>query len=214
MKTRLLTTVTALALSVLASAPAHAVTAVALKLTNAAGTWLQVPEVQVFNSLGVNVAAAANGGSASAQNSGTWNAGSTAAGAINGVPNQVFNFGATGVGGDLTMYHPAVIAANDALFVTFSSLQNLDIRTITLFGRLDCCGAGQANRNLYNWSLLDANNAVVTSGTLDTNNALGIATSSVPEPATWAMMMVGFGLLGFGLRRRSSSDARVSFNFA
>lgn len=29
------------------------------------------------------------------------------------------------------------------------------------------------------------------------------ATSGVPEPATWAMMLVGFGAIGAGLRRRS-----------
>lgn len=29
-----------------------------------------------------------------------------------------------------------------------------------------------------------------------------IATAAVPEPATWALMLGGFGLVGFGLRRR------------
>lgn len=33
--------------------------------------------------------------------------------------------------------------------------------------------------------------------------------SAVPEPATWAMMMIGFGAIGFGLRRaKASSDDR------
>ena len=31
------------------------------------------------------------------------------------------------------------------------------------------------------------------------------ATVSVPEPATWAMMIAGFGLVGVGLRRRSAN---------
>lgn len=34
--------------------------------------------------------------------------------------------------------------------------------------------------------------------------------AAVPEPATWAMMLVGFGLVGVGLRRRE----RVSVRFA
>lgn len=34
------------------------------------------------------------------------------------------------------------------------------------------------------------------------------ATQAVPEPATWMMMMMGFGLVGYGLRRRS---AKVAF---
>ena len=33
----------------------------------------------------------------------------------------------------------------------------------------------------------------------------------VPEPATWAMMVVGFGLAGYGLRRRRAAKTSVSF---
>ncbi len=33
-----------------------------------------------------------------------------------------------------------------------------------------------------------------------------IATAAVPEPATWAMMIGGFGMVGFGLRRRRRAD--------
>lgn len=35
------------------------------------------------------------------------------------------------------------------------------------------------------------------------------ASAAVPEPATWAMMVAGFGLVGFAMRRRET--ARVSF---
>ena len=31
------------------------------------------------------------------------------------------------------------------------------------------------------------------------------ATISVPEPATWAMMVAGFGLVGLGVRRRRAT---------
>jgi hypothetical protein len=34
---------------------------------------------------------------------------------------------------------------------------------------------------------------------------------SVPEPATWAMMIAGFGLVGFALRRHRKVATRVSF---
>lgn len=32
-----------------------------------------------------------------------------------------------------------------------------------------------------------------------------LSTNAVPEPATWALMVGGFGLVGFGLRRRASA---------
>ena len=34
-----------------------------------------------------------------------------------------------------------------------------------------------------------------------------LAVAGVPEPATWALMIGGFGLVGFGLRRRRVTDA-------
>ena len=33
--------------------------------------------------------------------------------------------------------------------------------------------------------------------------------AAVPEPATWAMMLVGFGAVGFSMRRKRSSDLRL-----
>jgi hypothetical protein len=41
------------------------------------------------------------------------------------------------------------------------------------------------------------------------------ATPGVPEPSTWAMMLFGFGAVGFGMRRRKSEGktARVRFAF-
>ena len=38
-----------------------------------------------------------------------------------------------------------------------------------------------------------------------------ISLSAVPEPATWAMMLVGFGMVGFAMRKRSNVRTAVSF---
>lgn len=35
--------------------------------------------------------------------------------------------------------------------------------------------------------------------------------AAVPEPATWTMMLAGFGAIGFGLRRRAKHTARVTY---
>ena len=43
------------------------------------------------------------------------------------------------------------------------------------------------------------------------NVVFDIQTSAVPEPATWAMMMLGFGMVGFGLRSRPKSSVRVTY---
>lgn len=36
---------------------------------------------------------------------------------------------------------------------------------------------------------------------------------AVPEPGTWAMMLFGFGAVGFGMRRRNKDKVRVRYSF-
>ncbi len=43
------------------------------------------------------------------------------------------------------------------------------------------------------------------------SNAFAAATGAVPEPATWAMMLAGFGMIGFAARKRSSVKTAVSY---
>ncbi len=56
------------------------------------------------------------------------------------------------------------------------------------------------------FSVLDINNGNATTGTLSTAGAITRITSTqvaaVPEPATWAMMLIGFGAMGISMRRR------------
>ncbi len=40
-----------------------------------------------------------------------------------------------------------------------------------------------------------------------------LTTAGVPEPATWAMMLAGFGLIGAAMRRRKAYSAKVSYAF-
>ncbi|WP_010215553.1 PEPxxWA-CTERM sorting domain-containing protein [Sphingomonas sp. PAMC 26621] len=39
----------------------------------------------------------------------------------------------------------------------------------------------------------------------------GFATSSIPEPATWTLMLAGFGLVGFALRKGVKPMVRVTY---
>jgi hypothetical protein len=41
-------------------------------------------------------------------------------------------------------------------------------------------------------------------------SAVGSAVPAVPEPATWAMMLLGFGAIGFSMRRRRSSGVALA----
>jgi len=43
------------------------------------------------------------------------------------------------------------------------------------------------------------------------NVTFAAATGAVPEPATWAMMLMGFGAVGFAMRRRQSVATRIRF---
>lgn len=43
-----------------------------------------------------------------------------------------------------------------------------------------------------------------TSNAFETDN---FTINAVPEPATWALMLLGFGAIGFGMRRRRGTDA-------
>lgn len=46
---------------------------------------------------------------------------------------------------------------------------------------------------------------------LNVANATGPGSGAVPEPATWAMLMLGFGAMGFSLRRKQKVGARIRF---
>lgn len=193
--------------SFLVSAPASAAVAIKLEITNALNTWLQVAEVEVFNSASVNVAAAANGGTAVGAVPGTWNFASTPFGAINGVIDNIFNF--SPAPGDVTMYHPSTEGGANALIVTFAAAS--DITGISIYGRADCC----TGRDIFNYRLFDALNNVVAQGQLDATNADHFASAlipaAVPEPASWAMMLAGFGAVGFAMRRKKTVNSSVSF---
>jgi hypothetical protein len=52
-------------------------------------------------------------------------------------------------------------------------------------------------------------------GAGDLNTAIDVVSvSAVPEPATWAMMMLGFGMVGYGLRSRRKAIVATKVSFA
>jgi hypothetical protein len=65
---------------------------------------------------------------------------------------------------------------------------------------------------------LDPNNfyVITIDGKGNAGNSIysgNLSATSVPEPATWAMMLAGFGLIGFAMRRQRQSHPKVRFAF-
>lgn len=187
------------AAAMLATVPAAAVSVVGatrIEVKNAFPTYLQVAEVQAFNFASTNVALASNGGSAAG--SSTYSAFSTPDKAIDG------NTG----GGYFTdtIFHSAGAGSGEFLDVSFGATT---LSSLSIFGRTD----GGSERDLYSVTVFNAAGATLFSGQVDARNAAHNGTvtfdapPSVPEPASWAMMVAGFGLVGFAARRRSVAFA-------
>jgi hypothetical protein len=79
-------------------------------------------------------------------------------------------------------------------------------------------GAGAGNTVWTPYQLFITTTVVNTSlrfSAIGTSNSLGgylddiRLVSAVPEPATWAMMLLGFGGIGFAMRRRRTTTGRV-----
>jgi len=185
----------AVAAVALVAGPAQAATvmgAVKIRVTSAIPTWLQVAELQAFEDLTMtNVALAANG--ATAAGSGNFTATSSPDKAIDGFAPANYP----------QIYHSNGAGAGEFLEITLAGPKNLS--SLTIFGRADSF----ASRDFYNIAILDIDGQTIFSGQLD-NRALAGGGGTlefgssvlVPEPATWAMMILGLGGVGASLRRR------------
>ena len=127
-------------------------------------------------------------------------------------------------GGDYGQIHISFDKAFGALLTSFS----MDVATALVFFDIDGMQIDSflvpvSPTSVY-WTPTGYNNVSVTSangigGFSFTGFAQGntivdnlvATTAPVPEPATWAMMMLGFGAMGATLRRRSKLSSTIHF---
>jgi hypothetical protein len=114
------------------------------------------------------------------------------------------------------IYHGGASDGSDIFTLTLAGPALID--TLNIYGRTDASGSF---RDIYSYTLFNGDVAV-QSGILDatgpgwfasaavTEAPGATAVSGVPEPATWAMMIMGFGAIGAGMRRRNATT-RIQF---
>ncbi len=183
--------VTLMAAAVLSAVPAAAVTVIGatrVVITNGLPNWLQVAEVQAFDFSATNVALTGLASASSVYQNGPATPDKANDGSTNGIYPNIFHSGSPNAG--------------EFLQIDFAAPATLS--SLTVFGRTDCCN----ERDLFNVSIYNSNNTLLYSGVLDSRGALSASVSfdapinGVPEAATWAMLIAGFGLTGAALRRR------------
>lgn len=190
-----------------AAMPAQALIITSIEIRSAVpGEWLQVTELQAFAD-GINVALASEGGVATASSVYPGSV-STPDKANDGVTNGNYTNNCSNASGGCG-FHSAGTGPGEFLKVTLAAPS--DITLLTIYGRTDCC----TNRDSYSYKLFNGTQQV-GSGLLDARTAhVASATferetqSPVPEPASWALMIGGFGLVGSALRR--AHNRRLSF---
>ena len=90
---------------------------------------------------------------------------------------------------------PFIGCLNDNTTTASGDIQNSQRLTFAQFAGL---GFNAATNNTYRIDLSAGGNTVTSFAQLGT----GAGPGAVPEPATWAMMLIGFGAMGVSLRRR------------
>ena len=95
---------------------------------------------------------------------------------------------------------------------------NIDFTSVTLNGvQFTTLASGLVEfRSLLSQTIVaGATNTLVISGTTGGNGAYGgsltFSTAAVPEPAAWALMILGFGVVGYALRRRPAARFAQAF---
>lgn len=127
--------------------------------------------------------------------------------AVNGFGLYVTDFGdGSGIGGPLSLTVISTAGTTQTLSVG-NQVGLLTNGSALFFGFSDAAQTfSSVTFNGFGGTLDDA--AGLDDLTIGT---IAAATAGVPEPATWAMMMLGFGGMGYAMRRHPKTSTRVRF---
>jgi len=179
----------AVAAAALAATSAGAADVTSIRINTQVSDYLQIAELQLFSN-GTNVAL----GKSATATSIYVNGPAVASNAVDGDTRGDYPF----------IFHSGNQDGSDSLTVDLGGTFN--VQSVAIFGRTDSCCQF---RDLYTYTLFNGADVVKT-GTLDARTT-SFAAAGVPEPASWAMMIGGFGLAGGALRRRK---VRTAVTFA
>ena len=99
--------------------------------------------------------------------------------------------------------------------IKVSNLTNVDFRSVTLNGTaFTTLLSGVVEARYLTLPVSGGEQTINVTGTSGGNasyaGTLAFAVSAIPEPATWAMMIGGFGMVGGAMRRRKA-QVRVTY---
>lgn len=116
-------------------------------------------------------------------------------------------------------------AIASAISIALNAMSNINFSSIAINGTTGSVVNGVVDTAFTDAVLVPGGiNTLTLTGLLNPPSGMGnagfggnvtFAAAAVPEPATWAMFILGFGVMGFGLRRRnaqvSAVNARLTF---
>lgn len=101
--------------------------------------------------------------------------------------------------------------------VSSNTITNIDFTSVTLNGtEFDIVQTGRVEfRDLQDLFVAGGTQTLLVNGTSGGNGSyagtLAFVESAVPEPATWAFMIFGFGAIGGAMRRQRKANVKVSY---
>lgn len=137
-----------------------------------------------------------------------------------GIDNFFFQIGP--LGGDLIGLGSGSIITSFSLTgptslifnsVTFNNGMNLFVVPISAIGAGSLAAISNVPIFSGNVNTLSVNYSATGNASYGGNLTFVPNVPGVPEPMTWALMLLGFGAVGFALRRRRDQTARVRYAF-